>query len=123
MGRILSSVFLLLISSAFIFAQAPAQDDAALTGLLNEFLAGAGRNDPSVHERHFAIDDTTRQHIWGIAQRSSQREDSVRVRVRPPVSLDGLPCDQFDEIGQGTVSAFQHHAVMFHRSQHLASRE
>src|SRR5687768_12319744 len=56
MGRILSSVFLLLISSAFVFAQAPAQDDAALTGLLNEFLAGAGRNDPSVHERFWAED-------------------------------------------------------------------
>jgi hypothetical protein len=52
MGRILSSLFLLLISSAFVFAQAP--DGAALTGLLNEFLDGAGRNDPSVHERFWA---------------------------------------------------------------------
>ena len=54
MGRILSSVFLLLIASAFVFAQAP--DAAALTGLLNEFLAGAGRNDPSMHERFWAED-------------------------------------------------------------------
>src|ERR687893_3195048 len=54
MGRILSSVFLLLTSSAFVFAQA--QDAAALTGLLNEFLASAGRNDPSVHERFWAED-------------------------------------------------------------------
>ena len=54
MARILSSLFLLLISSTFVFAQAP--DAAALTGLLNEFLAGAGRNDPSVHERFWADD-------------------------------------------------------------------
>src|SRR5918997_1226926 len=54
MGRILSSVFLLLTSSAFVFAQAP--DAAALKGLLNEFLASAGRNDPSVHERFWAED-------------------------------------------------------------------
>ena len=56
MGRILSSVFLLLTSSAFVFAQAQAPDAAALTGLLNEFLAGAGRNDPSMHERFWAED-------------------------------------------------------------------
>ena len=56
MGRILSSVFLLLISSTFVFAQVQAPDAAALTGLLNEFLAGAGRNDPSVHERFWADD-------------------------------------------------------------------
>ena len=56
MGRILSSVFLSLTCSAFAFAQAPAPDAAALTGLLNEFLAGAGRNDPSVHERFWAED-------------------------------------------------------------------
>ena len=54
MGRILSSIILLMTSSAFVFAQAP--DAAALTGLLNEFLAGAGRNDPSVHERFWAED-------------------------------------------------------------------
>jgi ketosteroid isomerase-like protein len=56
MGRILSSICLLLISSAFDFAQAPAPDAAALAGLVNEFLAGAGRNDPSVHERFWAED-------------------------------------------------------------------
>ncbi len=56
MGRILSSVFLLLTSAAFVFAQAQAPDAAALTGLLNEFLAGAGRNDPAMHERFWAED-------------------------------------------------------------------
>src|SRR5215212_2510024 len=56
MGRILSTVFLLLVSSAAFFAQAQAPDAASLTGLLNEFLAGAGRNDAAVHERFWAED-------------------------------------------------------------------
>ena len=56
MGRILSTVILFLISSALVYAQAQAPDAAALAGLLNEFLAGAGRNDPSLHERFWAED-------------------------------------------------------------------
>ena len=55
MGRILSSVFLLLLSAAGALAQA-APDAAELTRLLNEFLAGAGRNDAAVHERFWAED-------------------------------------------------------------------
>ena len=54
MGRIVSTVFLLLFTSAAAFAQAP--DTAELTRLLNEFLAGAGRNDAAVHERFWAED-------------------------------------------------------------------
>ncbi len=58
MGRILSFVFLSLISWGSVSAQspAPAPDAAALTDLLNEFLAGAGRNDPAVHDRFWAED-------------------------------------------------------------------
>jgi len=56
MRRILSTIFLLLVSTAPVLAQAQAPDAAALKGLLNEFLAGAGRNDPSVHERFWAED-------------------------------------------------------------------
>ncbi|HZI20843.1 MAG TPA: nuclear transport factor 2 family protein [Pyrinomonadaceae bacterium] len=56
MRRILSSVFLLLFSSASVCAQAQAPDAAALKGLLNEFLAGAGRNDAAIHERFWAED-------------------------------------------------------------------
>jgi hypothetical protein len=56
MGRILSTVFLLLVSSAAVFAQAQAPDAGELTRLLNEFLAGAGRNDVAVHGRFWAED-------------------------------------------------------------------
>ena len=56
MGRILSSLMLLLlVSGPGALAQA-APDAAELTRLLNEFLAGAGRNDAAVHERFWADD-------------------------------------------------------------------
>jgi hypothetical protein len=67
--------------------------------------------DPSVYKGHFAIDQTARQHIWGIAHRSGQREDAVRLRVRPPVSLDGLPGNEFHQIGYRALAAFQHHTL------------
>lgn len=56
MGRILSTIFLLLTASASVFAQAPAPDAAELARLLDEFLTGAGRNDPATHERFWAED-------------------------------------------------------------------
>jgi len=49
----LLSLFLVLASTAM--AQA-APDAAELTKLLNDFLAGASRNDPAVHERFWADD-------------------------------------------------------------------
>jgi hypothetical protein len=69
--------------------------------------ANEGRPDPSVHKGYFAIDHTARQHIRRSAHRSGERENSVRLRVRPPVSLDGLPGNKLDQIGYGTVRAFQ----------------
>lgn len=56
MGRMLSTVFLLWLSSVCVCAQAQGSDVAGLTGLLNEFLAGAGRNDAAIHERFWAED-------------------------------------------------------------------
>ncbi|HEX7771934.1 MAG TPA: nuclear transport factor 2 family protein, partial [Pyrinomonadaceae bacterium] len=46
---------LLLLMTGSVFAQT-APDAAELTKLLNEFLAGASRNDPAVHERFWADD-------------------------------------------------------------------
>jgi hypothetical protein len=56
MCRILLFVFLSLICSGPAVAQSPAPDAAALTELLNEFLAGAGRNDAAIHDRFWADD-------------------------------------------------------------------
>ncbi|HWS90699.1 MAG TPA: nuclear transport factor 2 family protein [Pyrinomonadaceae bacterium] len=55
MRRVLPSVFVVLMSASGAWAQA-APDAAALTGLLNEFLAGTSRNDAAVHERFWAED-------------------------------------------------------------------
>lgn len=55
MKRVVSSTILLLLLTGSVFAQT-APDAAELTRLLNEFLAGASRNDPAVHERFWADD-------------------------------------------------------------------
>ena len=49
-----SGVILLLLASTALAQAAP--DAAELTKLLNDFLAGASRNDPAVHERFWADD-------------------------------------------------------------------
>jgi len=55
MKRVASSAILFLLMSCGAFAQT-APDAAALTKLLNDFLAGASRNDPAVHESFWADD-------------------------------------------------------------------
>ena len=55
MKRVASSAILLLIMISSVFAQT-APDAAELTKLLQDFLAGASRNDPAVHERFWADD-------------------------------------------------------------------
>ena len=49
-----SGVILLLLASTALAQTAP--DAAELTKLLNDFLAGASRNDPAVHDRFWAED-------------------------------------------------------------------
>ena len=55
MTRVVSSAILVLLISSGLFAQT-APDAAELTKLLNDFLAGASRNDASIHERFWADD-------------------------------------------------------------------
>ena len=47
---------LLLAAAAAAPVTAPATDAAALTALLDDFLAGASRNDLATHERFWADD-------------------------------------------------------------------
>jgi ketosteroid isomerase-like protein len=56
MRRVVASVFVLLSLALGARAQGAAADAAELGRLLNEFLAGAGRNDAGVHERFWADD-------------------------------------------------------------------
>ena len=55
MKTITSSAFLILFLASGVFAQT-ASDAAELTKLLNDFLAGASRNDPAAHDRFWADD-------------------------------------------------------------------
>jgi len=55
MSRFLTSVIAILMLAAGIQAQT-SPDAAELTKLLKEFLAGASRNDPAVHNRFWADD-------------------------------------------------------------------
>ena len=54
MKTLASGVILLLLAATALAQTAP--DAAELTKLLNDFLAGASRNDPAVHERFWAED-------------------------------------------------------------------
>ena len=55
MNKVVLCVICLFVTAASAMAQA-APDAAELTKLLNDFLAGASRNDPAVHERFWADD-------------------------------------------------------------------
>ena len=56
MNKVALSAICLLLTAAAVLAQTTAPDAAELTKLLNDFLAGASRNDPAVHERFWADD-------------------------------------------------------------------
>ena len=56
MNKVVLSVVCLLVASSAVVAQTAAPDAKELTLLLNEFLAGASRNDPAAHERFWADD-------------------------------------------------------------------
>src|SRR5918998_2854516 len=49
-----ATVLLLMVASSGVAQVAP--DAAELTKLLNDFLAGASRNDPAIHDRFWADD-------------------------------------------------------------------
>lgn len=50
------SIVLSILTFVFSLTAQTQPDEKALTGLLNEFLAGAGRNDAEVHDRFWAED-------------------------------------------------------------------
>src|SRR5437867_2275623 len=80
MKRIISTAMLMML--IVLGAQAQTAPDAAeLAKLLNEFLAGASRNDPSVHERFWA-DDLI--YTGSAGRRRSKSEIMKDVRSAPP---------------------------------------
>lgn len=54
--RLCQLTILVLIAFTTVIAQSTAPDAAELTKLLNDFLAGASRNDPEMHDKFWATD-------------------------------------------------------------------
>src|SRR6201988_128213 len=80
MKILFSSAILILLASCGVFAQT-APDAAELTKLLNDFLAGASRNDVAVHERFWA-DDLI--YTRSAGRRVNKSEVMHDVRSTPP---------------------------------------
>lgn len=72
---------LVLFAAAFSARSQTAPDAAKLTRLLNEFLAGAGKNDAAVHDRFWA-DDLIYTRSAGV--RTNKEELMKGVRSSPP---------------------------------------
>ena len=80
MKKIVAILALIICSAVTFYAQA-APDAAELTRLLNEFLAGAGRNDAAVHDRFWA-DDLIYTRSAGV--RTNKEEIMKGLRTAPP---------------------------------------
>ena len=74
-------IALVLVCSTAAFAQTPAPDAPELTRLLNDFLAGASRNDAQVHDAFWA-DDLIYTRSAGA--RVNKAEVMRNVRSAPP---------------------------------------
>lgn len=74
-------LFAVLVSAAISLDAQTAPDAAELTKLLNEFLAGAGRNDPAAHDRFWA-EDLIYTRSAGV--RTNKEELMKGVRSAPP---------------------------------------
>jgi uncharacterized protein DUF4440 len=79
--RNLLSITVLFIFSSAAFGQTTAPDAAELTRLLNDFLAGASRNDAQIHDAFWA-DDLIYTRSAGV--RVNKAEVMRNVRSTPP---------------------------------------
>lgn len=78
-------VLFIAVAALAVTSSAQARDAAELTRLLNEFLAGAGRNDAAVHDRFWA-DDLI--YTRGSGQRVGKAEIMKNVRAAPAAKPD-----------------------------------
>jgi len=109
MKRLLSLAILILTLGIGLHAQT-APDANALTRLLNEFLAGASRNDPSVHDRFWAEDVI----YTGSAGRRRGKADIMHdVRSAPapkpgdPVTIYSAEDIRIQQYGNTAIVAFR----------------
>src|ERR1044071_9377960 len=80
MKKLLSVTLLLFVATTVSAQTAP--DAAELTKLLNDFLAGASRNDVAIHERFWA-DDLI--YTRSAGRRVNKAEVMHDVRTTPPL--------------------------------------
>ena len=104
-------LFSVLFLSAAVFMHAQTAPDAAkLTALLNEFLAGAGRNDAAVHDRFWA-DDLIYMRSAGSRTNKDDIMKGLRTATPPkpgdPVTIYTAEDIQIHQYGKAAVVAFR----------------
>lgn len=109
MRKPVSGVILVLVMSCGVFAQT-ASDAAELTKLLNDFLAGASRNDAAVHERFWA-DDLIYTRSAGRRVNKAEVMHDVRSAPAPkptdPKTIYTAEDIQIQQYGNTAVVAFR----------------
>ena len=109
MTKFVSTAILILLVTCGAFAQT-APDAAELTKLLNEFLAGASRNDVAIHERFWA-DDLI--YTRSAGRRVSKAEIMKDVRSAPapkptdPKTVYTAEDIQIQQYGDTAIVAFR----------------
>src|SRR5258707_15880937 len=87
----LSAIVMLMLALSASAQTAPAKDAAELTRLVNEFLAGASRNDAAMHDRFWAEDVI----YTGSAGRRRGKADIMRDVRSAPAPKPGDPATVF----------------------------
>ena len=109
MKRLVSAALLVLLMTFGLFAQT-APDATELTKLLNDFLAGASRNDVAIHERCWA-DDLIYTRSAGRRVNKSEVMHDVRTTPAPklndPKTIYTAEDIQIQQYGNTAVVAFR----------------
>jgi len=112
MKRLITSCALLLFLTFGVLAQA-APDAAVLTKMLNEFLAGASKNDPVAHEKFWA-DDLIYTRSAGVRTNKAEIMSGLKTASAPkpedPVTLysaDDIVIHQYGEKNEMAIVAFR----------------
>lgn len=105
------STFALVLAAAFSLHAQAAPDGPELTRLLNEFLAGAGRNDAAIHDRFWA-DDLI--YTRSAGSRTNKQEIMKGLKVPAPAPKPGDPVTVYtaedikiQQYGNAAVVAFR----------------
>ena len=111
MRQILSFTFLILLLAFSVSAQTSSAPDAKeLTAMLNEFLAGASRNDAAVHDRFWAEDVI---YTGSTGRRRGKAEIMKDVRSAPapkpgdPVTVYTAEDIRIQQYGDTAIVAFR----------------